>query len=103
MRCLLGRRRRNQEIELSLEKRIVAEFENDIARGILEVHPLDDQHAISARQILETLPSIPLRTLDALHLAIAADIGAEGMATSDRTFAAAARALRLRVIWFGER
>jgi uncharacterized protein len=102
MRCLLGRRRRNREIEPRLEKRMVAEFEHDIARGILEVYPLLDQHAIRARQILERLANIPLRTLDALHLAIATEIAADAMATADRTFAASARALRLRVEWFGE-
>ena len=82
---------------------MVAEFESDIARGILEVHPLDDQHAIGARQLLEKLATIPLRTLDALHLAIATEIGADAIATADRTFAAAARALRLHVDWFGEK
>jgi len=103
MRCLLGRRRRNREIEPSLERRMVAEFEGDIARGILEVYPLDDQHAIRARQLLGRLANIPLRALDAIHLAIAVEIGAQAIATADQTFAAAARALRLHVDWFGEK
>lgn len=102
MSCLLGRRRRNHEIDARMEKRVLSLFEEEIAQGFLEVHPLEDRHAIAARGLLAKLPSIPLRTLDALHLAIATDIGAEHIAIADRTLAAAARTLRLRVEWFGE-
>lgn len=76
-------------------------FEDDVAQGFLEVHPLEDRHAIEARNLLIRLDAVPLRTLDALHLAIAVGIGADSIATSDETFAAAARRLRLRVEWFG--
>ncbi len=86
-----------------MERRATALFDDEIAQGFLEVHPLEDRHAISARDVLVRLTTIPLRTLDALHLAIASDIGAESVATADRTFAAAARALRLRIEWFGEK
>lgn len=82
---------------------MVAEFEGDIALGILEVYSLDDRHAIRAHQLLERLRNIPLRALDAIHLAIAVEIGAQAIATADRTFAAAARALRVHVDWFGEK
>lgn len=101
LRCLLGRRRRNHDIDAGAERRALAAFEDDIAQGFLEVHPLDDQHALDARALLIRLPSIPLRTLDALHLAIATAADARTVATADDVFAAAARALRLQVEWFG--
>jgi len=101
LRCLLGRRRRNRDIDRSAERRAAAAFEDDIAQGFLEVHPLEDQHAIRARELLIRLATIPLRTLDALHLAVATVIHARAVATADATFAAAAAALRLRIEWFG--
>jgi hypothetical protein len=36
-----------------------------------------------------------------MHLGIAMEIGAEAVATADMNFAAAARALRMHVEWFG--
>jgi predicted nucleic acid-binding protein len=102
LRCLLGRRRRNREIDAGVERRAAAAFEDDIAQGFIEVHPLEDRHAIAARDLLLRLAAVPLRTLDALHVAIAAAIGAGAVATADNTFAAAAATLRLRVEWFGE-
>ncbi|MFZ0886981.1 MAG: type II toxin-antitoxin system VapC family toxin [Candidatus Binataceae bacterium] len=101
LRCLLGRRRRNRDIDAGAERRAVAAFEDDVAQGFLEVHPLEDRHAIGASALLARLNAVPLRTLDALHLAIATAIGADATATADDTFAAAAAALRLRVEWFG--
>jgi uncharacterized protein len=101
LRCLLGRRRRNRDIDASAEQRAAAAFEEDITQGFLEVHPLEDQHAIRARDLLIRLAEVPLRTLDALHLAIASGINAGAVATADETFATAAVALQLSAIWFG--
>ncbi|MGB6089951.1 MAG: type II toxin-antitoxin system VapC family toxin [Candidatus Binataceae bacterium] len=101
LRCLLGRRRRNRDIDAAAEHRVARAFESDSAQGFIEIHALEDRHAIGAGDILNRLNSIPLRTLDALHLAIATDIGADTVATADDTFAKAATALRLRIEWFG--
>jgi uncharacterized protein len=103
LRCLLARRRRSRDINIEIEKRALADFEDDIVNGFLEVHPLEDRHAIEARDLLVKLMTVSLRTLDALHLAIATDITAGGVATADRNFAQAARALGLHVEWFGEK
>jgi len=100
-RCLLARRRRARELDALAERRVASAFEDDIAQGFLQVHPLEDRHAIDARDLLVRLSAIPLRTLDALHLAIACAIGAGAVATADDTLAAAATALRLGVEWFG--
>ncbi|MGO9450486.1 MAG: type II toxin-antitoxin system VapC family toxin [Candidatus Binataceae bacterium] len=100
-RCLLARRRRNGDIDTGAERRAAAAFDDDISHGFLEVHPLEDRHALDARDLLVRLNTIPLGTLDALHLAIAIALGAAAVATADDTFAAAAAALRLKVEWFG--
>jgi predicted nucleic acid-binding protein len=101
LRCLLGRRRRNRDIDSSAQRKAIAAFEDDIGQGFLEVHPLEDQHAIAACDLLTSLDAVALRTLDALHLAIAIASGARIIATADDTFAKAASALRLRVERFG--
>jgi predicted nucleic acid-binding protein len=101
LHCLLRRRGRNRDIDAGTERKVAAAFEDDIAQGFIEVHPLEDRHAIRARDLLIRLATVPLGTLDALHLAIATSIDAGAVATADGTFAAAAAALRLRVEWFG--
>jgi uncharacterized protein len=73
------------------------QFRTDVLNGYLEVHPLQDEHAHTALDLLERLEGHPLRTLDALHLAIASALGATVLATADRVMAQAAAALGLRV------
>jgi len=84
-----------------MERRATAALEDDTRRGFLEVHPLEDGHALDARDLLIRLRPIPLRTLDAFHLAIAIAIDAATVATADDTFSKAAEALDLKVEWFG--
>jgi hypothetical protein len=50
-RCLLARRRRNRELDAKAKRRAVAALE-DIARGFLEVHPLEDRHALDTYDLL---------------------------------------------------
>jgi predicted nucleic acid-binding protein len=99
-RGLLARRRRSREITPQAEDWVWAAFEADVRGGFLDVHALDDVHALAAVQLLEQLRALPLRTLDALHLAIARDLGAVRIATADRIMAAAARALKIEAVRF---
>ncbi len=101
LRCLLARRRRNHEIDPAIERRSLAAFEEDVARGFFEMHPLEDRHAIGAHDLLIRLAAIPLRTLDALHLSIATSIEADTIATADRVLADAASSLKFKVERFG--
>ena len=64
--------------------------------------PVTDQQIINAELMIESMPSIALRTLDALHLSIAHDISAGTMATADITMARAARQIDIEVAWFGK-
>ncbi len=100
LRCGVARRRRTREIDSRTERRILQTFESDVRAGYLTVHPLDDHHALVAAEIIARLKPHPLRTLDALHLAIARSLSVERIATADRIMAAAAVALGMKVVRF---
>lgn len=91
MRSLLARRRREKEIDASMESRVFATFEEDIRQGFLVCHPLSATVAAGAANLISILPDVPLRTLDSLHLAIALEWGAKTLATYDTVMAEAAR------------
>jgi predicted nucleic acid-binding protein len=100
MRCLLARRRRMQEINSDLEAQIYATFLEDITQGHLSLLQVEDKHIESAANLISILPTYSLRTLDAMHLAIAQHHGLERIATADKLFAKAAEALGLKVDLF---
>lgn len=100
LRCLLARRRRAGEVDAETEMRVLAVFDEDIRRGFLRRYPLTDDHAVAALNLASSLSDHPLRTLDALHLAIAGDIGTDTLVTADRIMAAAAEAQGFRVVRF---
>ena len=100
-RCLLARRRRAQELSAQAEGDAFTQFRSDVFNGHLEVHPLLDEHAHTAMDLLTRLKEHPLRTLDALHLAIAVTLDIAVLATADHVMAQAAAALGFQVEVFG--
>jgi predicted nucleic acid-binding protein len=100
MRCLLARRKRMGDISPELEQQIFATFSEDIELGYLSRHPVSDHHVMAAILLIDQLPQHALRTLDAMHLAIARSIGVEAIATADNIMAAAATSLEMKVISF---
>jgi predicted nucleic acid-binding protein len=101
LRCLLARRRRARDITAQHERDAWSTFEDDIRDGHLHVEALSDAHAVAARDLLEQFHDLPLRTLDALHLAIARSLGVGVVATADHVMGRAAEALGLTAITFG--
>ena len=99
-RCLLARRRRAGEISKAIESRVYASFEKDVGAGFLQVYPVTDEHLIAALGLITRLGRHPLRTLDALHLAIAQGIHCRRLATADKTMADAGKAAGLVVARF---
>ena len=97
IRSLLERRRRSHQITTAIVRKVVATFERDVRDGHLEMHALEDAHAILAGELLHRLAPHPLRTLDALHLAVAISLELGRIATADRVLAAAAASLGLEV------
>ena len=99
-RCLLARRRRAGEITKAIESRVYAAFEKDVSGGSLQVVLVADAHLIAALALIEQLSQFPLRTLDALHLAIALGERCGQLATADKTMADAGKAAGLAIARF---
>ncbi len=100
-RCLLARRQRMQLLSGVQVQELYAIFQQDCQAGHLLLFPVTDQHIINAELMIESLPTVALRTLDALHLSIAHDISAKTLATADRIMAQAAAQIGIKVEWFG--
>lgn len=101
MRSLLARRRREGLVEPALENRMLAVFENDVVSGHLSLLPVRAEHFLLAETLIGALPGVPLRTLDALHLAIAKSEGVDLLATADIVMMRAAEHLEIPCRYFG--
>ena len=71
-------------------------------QGILLCHPMPEGTAAAALNMLSIVPEVPLRTLDAFHLAIAREIQADFLVTADRVMISAATALGVGVVRFDD-
>lgn len=96
-RCLLARRRRTRQIDAELESRALAEFDRHVRGGAWRLSTPAFGDYADARGLIDALPALPLRALDALHLAAARAVGAEEFATSDKIQAEAAESLGFTV------
>ncbi len=100
MRCLLARRRREKDITVMLEAEIFATFQEDMRRKVLVCHPFPSELAAGAVNLMSILGNIPVRSLDAMHLVIAKEIGADVLVTADKVMADAATAYEFEVVKF---
>lgn len=100
-RCLLARRRRIKMLSGLEVQKLYAKFRQDIEYTHLILYPIEDQHILNASLMIESLPSVSLRTLDALHLTIANDIPVDIIATADKVMWETARLLDFEVVLFG--
>ena len=100
MRSLLSRRRRIGDLSVELESVLFAALLEDIDRGWLQRYPLDDARFAEATNLIARYPEHPLRTLDALHLTVAADLAVSIVATADGVMADAALSMGLQVVRF---
>lgn len=94
LRCMLARRRRNHELSVAVEKKVFQAFQSHVRDGIFVVLAMSDAHFVRALEILGELRTVPLRTLDALHLAVAHTHNIAAIATADQVMVDAARALK---------
>lgn len=87
--------------EIDLETRVLAwrTFLNDINDQVLTLFPLDFVMMREANDVMfEVHPHIPLRTLDAIHLATYRNVAAGPLFTNDKRMKAAARFLELPLV-----
>jgi len=87
MRSLLSRHRRMGDLTAELESLLFAAVREDIDRGWLQRYPVDDARFTEASNLIARYPHQPLRTLDALHLTLAAQAGIAMLATADAVMA----------------
>ena len=102
VRSALARKRRENHIDADREQAAAEELRHDVLDGLLTVAPAYDRHFVEAMHLIERFPELPLRTLDALHLALARDMDAQRLATADSIMAKAAAELNLQVVFFGK-
>ena len=102
VRCALARKRRNKQITAGRENAAMNEIRTDIQDGILVTYPVGDTHFAEALHLIDQLTKVPLRSLDAVHLAIARSLDAHELATADVVLKHAAQALGMNVAYFGQ-
>ena len=100
MRSLLSRRRRMGDLSVELEMLLFAAFLEDIDRGWLQRYRFDDARFGEASNLIARYPEQPLRTLDALHLTLAAQMGLPMLATADTVVAEIASLMGFDVQFF---
>lgn len=100
MRSLLARRRRMGDLDAGLEPVLYAAFQDDISSGHLQLYAVANECFDEAANLLTLYPEQPLRTLDALHLAVARHYGIDALATADTVMANAATAMGFAVQTF---
>lgn len=100
MRSLLSRRRRMGDLSVELESLLFAALIDDIDRGWLLQTPIANARFAEATNLIARYPEHPLRTLDALHLTVAADLGVSVVATADGVMANAAASMGFQVARF---
>lgn len=100
-RCALARRVRAGTLDGHSADAALDSFRGDAADGVFTLLPLTDADALAADALMSEVSRTALRTLDALHLAVARSHHAAVIATADRVMAQAARELDMAVIEFG--
>ena len=98
LRCLLARRRRNDEITSEHVEHIRQALQDDVDFGSLRVLPTEDHHLHLATSLVDSLAAHGLRSRDAMHLGIAESNGARTLATADIKMADAATAIGMDVV-----
>jgi predicted nucleic acid-binding protein len=88
------------EIDVALESVLYAALLDDIAAGSLTLIPVEDARYDEAAQLIARYPEHPLRTLDALHLAVARHAGVDALASADTVMADAAQTMGFPVARF---
>ena len=97
--CTLGRLVRNREITVAFATEVLATFSMQSTAGYLSLLPIRDEYLMHATELIDRLKQ-PLRTLDALHLAVAHASGCKEFATADKVQSKAAKALGFKVHTF---
>ncbi len=100
-RSTLARKRREGRLSPAQEHAAMRELDTDIQYAALSVRPMSELDFIDAYHLIDELPELPLRTLDALHLCVARAMGASELATADDVMRRVGEKLGMKIIYFG--
>jgi len=98
--CAMNRRWRTGAFDETYHQLARAEFARHLASGAYRVHALHEGLYAQATYLLDSVPPLALRTLDALHLAAAQSAQARTVVTADKIMAQAATQLGLNTTTF---
>ena len=84
LRCMLARRLRSGEISAVQEQAMWSQFLLDVSNEFFEPVALPLSAWIVATQLIDRVAPVALRTLDALHLAMASTLPSITFVTADR-------------------
>ena len=101
LRCVFARKRRAGLLTAEIEREVYGRFLRQVGDGEMRLLACTDTLFGAARDLIDRLGDVPLRTPDALHLAAALAAGAHEIATADRVMGDAAGVLGLRLRYFG--
>jgi predicted nucleic acid-binding protein len=99
-KCAIHRRARAGDFSRERSQAILARLNKHLVSSLIEQMPWPPGVFAGADDILDRVSPVPLRTLDALHLAVALHYRCNGFATADRVQAEAAQILGLPPIRF---
>lgn len=96
--ALLAKERAN-ELSAAQREAAWARFLDDISERVVTLFPLNFVTVRDAAEVMEEVhPHVPLRTLDAIHVATYRAVNAGPMFTNDKRMRAAAKFLELTVV-----
>ena len=98
LRCLLARRFRMGELNAMQEQAIWSQFLLDVADEFFEPVPLPATAWTVATELIDRVAPVALRTLDALHVAMASSLPAITFVTADRAQRNAAQQLGVNTV-----
>lgn len=100
-RSTLARKRREGRLSPEQESAAMRELNTDIQYGMLIMRPMTEMEFIDAYHLIDELPELPLRTLDALHLCAARSMKVIELATADTVMRHVGERIGLKIAFFG--
>lgn len=100
--CTMRRRERAGSFDVHYRLLAEREFASQLAEGFFRHADINRQVFDLARELIRQVEPLPLRAMDALHLASASTSSISRFATSDRILAEAARKLGMTIHYFND-
>jgi predicted nucleic acid-binding protein len=101
VRSMLAKKRREKRLNPDQECAAMREFNMDIRLNAIHIRPMTETDFIDAYHLIDELPELPLRTLDALHLCVARTMEVSEIATADDVMRRVGEKLGLKIAYFG--